>query len=550
MGVRGSSLIAAVVTAAVLIGATGSSAAPSAARAGVFSGYAFDACTAPSSAALSAWLSSPYRALGIYIGGVNRACKDGNLSAAWVSSTLSAGWSLLPLYVGLQAPCASQSGLQKISTVAATAANQGRAAAADAIAKATSFGLPAGSPLYFDMEGYSVNNAACSASVKSFVSAWTTALRAEGYVAGVYGSAASTMRDVASLGTGLPDAGWIANWNGVESVFGDPYVSDGVWANHQRVHQYKGGHHETWAGSTINIDSNVVDGPVVGGSTAPPPPPPPVEPPAGSVGSGDSKATATWPQGAFASTAVVTLTPTTQPPAPSGYGVQLTVTDPAIAAPVTRFAKPVILHLLLPTGGLTPSWSADGTTWKGLPLLKAAALPAGVDAGYTLDPDGTIEIQTLVPGFFGLLPDTVPPTQPQSFRGHFSKGALTLSWQGATDNSGLVASYQLLLDGTPVSTLAGAKRRVVVRSFHAAAQTVYRVQAVDGSGIFGKPSAPVVVQPTKRPTDLPKTLPRWSWSLLTWQHSGGTRPKAAPKKPPAWYWHWAAWRLTPFHLRS
>jgi len=547
--VRGSSLIAALLAAAVLIGASGSSAAPSAARAGVFTGYAFDACTAPSSAALNSWLASPYRAVGIYIGGANRACKDGNLSASWVASTLTAGWSLLPLYVGLQAPCVAQSGLQKISTVSATAANQGRAAASDAIAKANTFGLPAGSPIYFDMEGYSVSNATCSAAVKSFVAAWTVALQAQGYLSGVYGSAASTMRDVASLGVGLPDAGWIANWNGVENVFGDPYVSDRVWANHQRVHQYKGGHKETWAGATINIDSNIVDGPVVGGSAAPPPPPPPVEPPAGSVGSGDSKATATWPQGAFASTAVVTLTPTTQPPAPSGYGVQLTVTDPAIAAPVTRFAKPVTLHLLMSLGALTPSYSPDGTTWKGLPLLKSAALPPGVTAGYTLDPDGTIEIQTLVPGFFGLLPDTVPPTQPQSFRGHFSKNALTLAWQGATDNSGVVASYQLLLDGTPSATLAGTKRRVIVRAFHAAAPTVYRVQAVDGSGIYGKPSAPVVVLPTKRPADLPKTLPRWAWSLFTWQQNGGTRPEAAPKKPPAWYWHWAAWRLAPFHLR-
>ncbi len=546
---RGSSLIAAVVAAAVLIGSSGSSAAPQAARAGIFTGYAFDACTAPSSGALTAWLASPYRGLGIYIGGVNRACQDGNLSASWVSSTLGAGWSLLPLYVGLQAPCISQGGLQKISTVTATAANQGRAAAADAITKATGFGLPPGSPIYFDMEGYPLNNATCTAAVQSFVSAWTTALQAQGYLSGVYGSAASTMRDVAALGTGLPDAGWIANWNGVESVFGDPYVSDAVWSNHQRVHQYKGGHKETWAGVTINIDSNVVDGPVVGGSAAPPPPPPPVEPPAGSVGSGDSKATATWPAGAFASTAVVTLTPTTQPPAPNGYGVQLTVTDPAINAPVLRFAKPVILHLLVVPGALTPSWSPDGTTWKALPKLKAAALPPGVDAGYTVDPDGTIEIQTLVPGFFGLLPDTVPPSQPAAFTGRLLRGALTLSWQGATDNSGVIASYQLLLDGTPVSTLNGTKRRVIVRSFHAAAQTVYRIQAVDGSGIFGKPSQAVVVQPSKRPHDTPKVVPRWAWALFTWQQSGGTRPKAAPKPPPAWYWHWAAWRLAPFHLR-
>jgi hypothetical protein len=518
-----------------------------ASRVGTFTGYAFDACTAPSANALTAWQASPYRGLGIYLGGVNRACKDGNLSATWVTSVLASGWSLLPLYVGLQAPCVGQSGLQLISATPATAANQGRAAADDAVSRASAFGLPAGSPIYFDMEGYSTTNASCTKAVQSFVAAWTAEVRALGYVAGVYGSAASTIRDVAALGSALPDAAWIANWNGVESVFGDPYVSDTLWANHQRVHQYKGGHKETWGGVTINIDSNVVDGPAVGGNAPPPPPPP--EPPAGSLGSGDSRATASWPSGALPTTAVVTLTPTSQPPAPNGYAVQLTVTDSATSSPVTRFAKPVIVHLLMTTGGLTPSFSSDGTTWKPMPLLKSAALPSGVDTGYTIDPDGTIEIQTLVPGFFGLLPDTVPPSQPQGVAGRFLKGALVLSWRGATDNSGVIASYQLLLDGTPVSSLSAKKRRVTVRSFHVAGPTVYRVRAVDPSGIYGKPSAPVVVLPTKRPPDTPRPVPRWAWALFTWQHSGGTRPAAAPKKPPAWYWHWAAWRLAPFHVR-
>jgi hypothetical protein len=544
-------LIAAAVAAALLVGVgSGASAAPQAASAGVFTGYAFDACAAPSQAALKAWLASPYRALGIYLGGVNRACADGNLSASWVSATLSAGWSLLPLYVGLQAPCVSQSGLQKISTTVATATSQGRSAADDAISRATTFGLPSGSPIYADIEGYAQNNATCSQAVRAFVTGWTTELRASGYVAGVYGSAGSTIRDLVSLGSALPDAAWIANWNGVEGVFGDPYVSDGVWPNHQRVHQYKGGHNETWGGATINIDSSYADGPVVGGSAAggPPPPPPPVEPPAGSVGSGDSKATATWPQGAFSSTAVVTLTPTTQLPSPQGYGVHLSVTDPATTTPVTGFAKPVIVHLLTVAGALTPSYSADGTTWKPLPLLKAAALPPGVQAGYTIDPDGTVEIQTLLPGFFGLLPDTVPPSQPAAFTGHFVKGALVLSWQGATDNSGVIGSYQVLLDGTAVSTIAPTKRRVTVRTFHSTGQTVYRIRAVDGSGIFGKPSRPVAVVPAKRPANLPRVLPKWAWGLFTAQHAGGPRPSAAPRKLPAWYWRWAAWRLAPFRV--
>src|SRR3954452_585521 len=41
-----------------------------------FTGYGFDACTAPSTSVMQAWKASPYRAVGIYIGGVGRGCKQ------------------------------------------------------------------------------------------------------------------------------------------------------------------------------------------------------------------------------------------------------------------------------------------------------------------------------------------------------------------------------------------------------------------------------------------------------------------------------------------
>ena len=49
-------------------------------KATAFTGYAFDACNAPKPESLTAWLASPYRALGIYIGGANRACANTQLS--------------------------------------------------------------------------------------------------------------------------------------------------------------------------------------------------------------------------------------------------------------------------------------------------------------------------------------------------------------------------------------------------------------------------------------------------------------------------------------
>ena len=512
----------------------------------MFTGYGFETCTAPSLAALDAWAGSPFESLGIYLGGVNRACKDGNLSATWVAKTLAAGWSLLPLYVGLQAPCVSQSGLAKISSTLSTAASQGSAAADDAVAKATGFGLPGGSPIYLDVEGYATNDAACTRVVQSFVTGWVNELRGAGWVAGVYGSAASTIRDIAALGPSIPDAAWIANWNGVEGVFGDPHVSDALWSNHQRVHQYKGGHNETWGGVTLNVDNDYVDGPVVGPTALPAPPPPTTPATGGSVGSGDGKAAASWPSTAFSVPVVVTLTPTSQSSSTTDYAVQLSVTQADTQSPVSRFAAPVTVHLLTPAAGLVPSFSTDGTTWTAIPKLAPGAVP--VDTGYTLDPDGTAEIQTFAPGYFGLRSDTSPPTQPAAFAGHFLGNSLVLQWQGATDDSGIVASYQVLLDGSPVQKLKGSTRRVVVRAFHASGVTVYRVRAVDPSGNLGKPTTPVAVRPKSRPAGVPKTVPRWAWALFGSQHGQGARPAAAPKRPPAWYWRWAAWRLSPFRV--
>jgi len=35
---------------------------------------------------MTAWLASPYRAIGIYIGGLNRGCGQANLTAAWIAA--------------------------------------------------------------------------------------------------------------------------------------------------------------------------------------------------------------------------------------------------------------------------------------------------------------------------------------------------------------------------------------------------------------------------------------------------------------------------------
>jgi hypothetical protein len=211
---------------------------------------------------MQAWLQSPYRAVGVYIGGINRGCDQPNLSSGWVSTVQGQGWHLIPTYVGLQAPCAPPGYGAKIDPAQASA--QGAQAADDAIAQATALGLSA-DPIYFDMEHFPTSDTACVDAVKNFLAAWTSELHAKGWTSGVYGSASSTGKvlvDASGSGYTEPDDIWYANWDGRAVTSGDPYVLDGAFGNHQRIHQYQGGHDESYGGVTLNIDNDQVDGAV------------------------------------------------------------------------------------------------------------------------------------------------------------------------------------------------------------------------------------------------------------------------------------------------
>ncbi|HEY5707952.1 MAG TPA: DUF1906 domain-containing protein [Solirubrobacterales bacterium] len=238
-----------------------------------YTGLGFDACAAPSSRAMAAWEDSPYRAVGVYIGGLNRACSQPNLTEEWVSEQVAEGWHLIPTYVGLQAPTSACTSCAKLSPGLASA--QGIAAALDAVADAQEIGMGPGSPIYFDMEAYTRTSSATKATL-TFLGAWTDQIHALGYTSGVYSSSASGIADLADqVGEdySLPDDLWFANWNGNRNAL-DPYIPATAWTAHQRIHQYRGGHDETWGGTTINIDNNFVEGATVGVTTAPPPLPP------------------------------------------------------------------------------------------------------------------------------------------------------------------------------------------------------------------------------------------------------------------------------------
>jgi hypothetical protein len=206
---------------------------------------------------MAAWGASAYRAVGVYIGGTNMACSQSNLTSDWVIQQSAAGWHLIPIYVGLQAP-SNSCGCAAIRR--RKAAGEGVAAAQDAVAQAQAIDLGPGNPIYYDMEAYARNRRNTRA-VMAFLQAWTQTLHAAGYKSGVYSSEYSGIEDLAArIDTTYtePDEIWVADWNGARTT-SDASLPDTCWAGHQRIHQFRGGHNERHGYVRINIDSDYVD---------------------------------------------------------------------------------------------------------------------------------------------------------------------------------------------------------------------------------------------------------------------------------------------------
>jgi Domain of unknown function (DUF1906) len=234
------------------------------ARVANFHGVGFDSCAAPSSAAMAAWKkNSPYGAVGIYIGGSDRACDQGNLTADWVRREAAAGWRFFPMYAGPQAAFGELK----------TPARQGTRAAADAVAQAQKLGFGPRTPLYYDMESYPAKTTGVALK---FLSAWTTALHRMGYLSGVYSSSSSGVADLAQQYSKkryvMPDTIFDALWNGSANVRDNVYGGKS-WPFNHRMHQFSGNDTQTFGGFKIDVDKDFLDIglPMPGGTIAPAP---------------------------------------------------------------------------------------------------------------------------------------------------------------------------------------------------------------------------------------------------------------------------------------
>src|SRR4051794_14797030 len=153
--------LAAGVTAAVPAGTAATAATANVVTPGSFRGYGFDQCLAPSQQAMDAWLDhSPFLAVGIYVSGASRACRNQpNLTPTWVTTQLRKGWRLLPITLGPQAPCNPRFPRYKGDRVIdnhpgpkgrfGKARKQGVAEARRAVTAAQKLGISAGSTLWY-----------------------------------------------------------------------------------------------------------------------------------------------------------------------------------------------------------------------------------------------------------------------------------------------------------------------------------------------------------------------------------------------------------------
>ncbi|HET7688763.1 MAG TPA: glycoside hydrolase domain-containing protein [Nocardioidaceae bacterium] len=243
---------------------------------GNFTGYGFDQCLAPTQKAMDAWLeSSPFWAVGIYISGNSRHCRDQpNLTPTWISTQLANGWRLLPITLGPQAYCNPRYPKYgpKIDPVIkrdptngyAAAKAQGVAEATKAVGVATKLGIAPKSTLWYDLEAFDIKNKGCRLSAISFLDGWTEQLHELGFVSGAYSSGGSGIIAIDNARVNRatfdePDMIWVADWSGAPFEFTGTWLRDGAWLPGRRVHQYRGGHDETHGGVRINIDSNFLD---------------------------------------------------------------------------------------------------------------------------------------------------------------------------------------------------------------------------------------------------------------------------------------------------
>jgi len=226
---------------------------------------------------LTWWKSSPYYDVGVYLPNALNRKNDPGLTPKWVSTVVGQGWTIIPIWYGLQAPqsptqCIEDpQDLEPFSLTPAVAYQEGQQEADCAMQNAVAIGI-SGGIIYKDLEQYYDKPAdtACDTAAKSYVQGWTSELEAFGWNAGVYGGGGNA--DAPKDWPDVPDDVWIKTWPSSVtpwySVWGILGSKDSkLWFDQNRLAQYQGNQMQAWGDNNeLPLDLDMEYGPVVGGS--------------------------------------------------------------------------------------------------------------------------------------------------------------------------------------------------------------------------------------------------------------------------------------------
>jgi Domain of unknown function (DUF1906) len=235
----------------------------------VVNGEGFDTSSLPPTGDMADWWSTtPYWAIGVYIGGENYSGTSPD--HAWLASVMTEGWDTWLIWVGPQSACVTdQPDDGTFSNDPTTAQDEGETQAQDAVAAASADGF-SDEYIVYDLEGYDTDDSTCLTAAQSFVNGFEYEVHTVlGEHGGLYGSTCGSDLSAYTAHSNIPEAIYPADY-GYSDYATTPLqcVPDDDWDHNQRVHQWSGDTDLRFdsgdSGPGWVIDEDCLDGPAQG----------------------------------------------------------------------------------------------------------------------------------------------------------------------------------------------------------------------------------------------------------------------------------------------